>query len=159
MKALNKATLFTIIFFSFLPASALAEIYQWRDDNGQQHFTDQPLNLDKHKVLDLDVSSNLNSASMEVQPEAALEQANQLQVDREAQREAEREIRERKKARALRDDQAKEKELKRAQKCSDARQSLGIFDHKSYTDTSLEALKKRRLKRSRLKLKIEKYCR
>jgi|AZII01.1.fsa_nt_gi hypothetical protein len=159
MKALSKAALFTIFFFRLLSASALAEIYQWRDDNGQLHFTDQPLNVDKHEVLDFDVSSNFNSATTEVQPEAALEQANQLQAEREAQRKAEREIRELKKARALRDDHAKEKELKRAQQCSDARQLLGIFDRKSYTDTSLEALKKRRLKRGRLKSRIEKYCR
>lgn len=137
-------SLFLITVFLLL-SKAYADIYQWRDRDGKVHFSDIYSVIGAAKKI---TPNPMSTYSFEHKQVDYLEQRAKEKQGYSVDRGSADRTRQ----------QSTEQEVKRVQKCNEAKQQLNIFNRKSYTDTSLEGLLKRRLKRDKLKSKIKLYC-
>ena len=121
-----------------------AEIYRWTDANGQTHFGEKP-------------PLGQGAERVEQQP------LNTMQPPPEVPslinwREREVQVQEERRAQRLQQEKQQQAREQQQQRCQQARDSLREFERRSYTDTRLEALQSRNVRRERLRERVEKYC-
>ncbi len=131
--------------------SAQADIYRWVDEQGQVQFSDRPPPRQHAETVEFEP---LN----QYEPDDAEREGRLLTEERDYWAE-EQAHKARRKAQRLAQEKRRKQAQQRAAKCEKARYDLRMFNAKPYGSTSLEAMQRKRQRRSALNDKIKKYCR
>lgn len=127
-----------------LPASA--EIYQWRDQHGQLHFSDRAPENREHEIKDLAPISTYEYVIPDVKDESKARKArNQSRLES-------------KKKQRLADEKAARLKAGREKKCRQARQDYRSGEGRYRAQPGLEDLKKARRRIDAINERIKVYC-
>ena len=127
-----------------LPASA--EIYQWRDQHGQLHFSDRAPENREHEIKDLAPISTYEYVIPDVKDESKARKArNQSRLES-------------KKKQRLADEKAARLKAGREKKCRQARQDYRSGEGRYRAQPGLDDLKKARRRIDAINERIKVYC-
>ena len=128
---------------------ALAEVYQWRDSHGRLQFSDKPpAELTPNQAVEVRQLEPL-PASQSVAP-PAFHNSDWRAKEQQAYRN--------KKQRRLKQERLAKQAKKKKEACKKARSRYRTFQAKPYGSTSLEAIRKKRERRDKLKARMRRAC-
>ncbi len=135
-----------IIVLVFLALPTSAEIYQWRDQHGQLHFSDRAPENAAHVKKDLIPVSTYTPVIPDIKDESAARKArNQSRLES-------------KKSQRLADEKARLLQADRQKKCRKARQDYRSGEGRYRSQPGLDDLKKARRRIDAINERIKAFC-
>lgn len=135
--------------------TSVAEIYQWKDENGKIQFSDSPPKR-KYKQPSPEVTR------LKITPVTQVQSIRPKEIDdyqKDNWKKREESARKQKKKRRQERERLAKKKRKNDKLCDKARIKYRQFTTKATGRTDLASLRKKREKRDTLKGKIKRYCR